>query len=68
MRSARVCMWMCLTVVPAAAFGQGRQAPPTPLNPADVAREAERFYTLNLNGTPFATDVKNTLASQSSTM
>jgi hypothetical protein len=53
-------MWMCLTVVvPAAAFGQGRQASPTPVIPADAARELERFYALNLNGTSFATDVLN---------
>jgi hypothetical protein len=60
MRSARVCMWMYLSVVvPAAAFGQGRQAPPTAPNPTDLAREMERYYALNLNGTPVATDVLN---------
>ena len=58
MRSARVCMWMYLSVVvPAAAFGQGRQASPTPVNPADLNREVERYFALSLNGTPFGTDV-----------
>jgi hypothetical protein len=58
MRSARMCMWLCLTaMMPASAFGQGRQAPPTPPNPADLAREVERVYSQTLRATPAATDV-----------
>ena len=49
----RVCI-VCACIVaaiPAVAFGQGRQAnpnpPPNPPNPADLAREVERFYVQN---------------------
>jgi hypothetical protein len=57
MRSARVCMWFCVTViVPAVTLGQGRQASPTPVSP-DLSRELERVYAQTLRATPAATDV-----------
>ena len=42
----------CLVAaIPAVAFGQGRQAPPNPPNPADLTRQVERLYVQTLTGT-----------------
>lgn len=76
MKSVRVCLWVCLiAALPAIAFGQspppgssrtGRQAPPNPSNPAELAervreleraREVERLYAQAVRPSPGATDV-----------
>jgi hypothetical protein len=61
MRSVRVCLRVCLIgALPAIAFAQGRQANPpgATSNPADLARELERFYAAQTRApSPAATDV-----------
>jgi hypothetical protein len=58
MKPVRLCLWVCvIAALPVVAFGQGRQAPPNPPNPADLSRELERVYSQTLRATPAATDV-----------